>query len=372
MPTPLDSWQEVGRKLARARKSARLSQADLAAVLQLDRTAVTKAEAGERRIDSLELARVADLLKRPIDWFLHESPPAVVSRRQTRDMEDESQADILLESLAADVELMIELRLLVPPPDVRPTAPVETAEDAERAAFELRRHVETESGPLWDLQGIVERVGLYAFSIELDDEGLDGSYLALQAGGAALINGRAHSGRRRFTLAHELGHHVFADQYSGEWILGADGDERERLINIFAVNFLMPREPVIRRWRELQGDQRMRDAAIALAAEYGVSWTAVCSHLRNLRLIDEGIRSSLELERPRKADYLEAGIVVRKDLAPPAVPPKFAAAVVKGFRNHKLSDARAVSLLRGTAMEDDLPEQATVPLEAMRVEMELD
>jgi Zn-dependent peptidase ImmA (M78 family) len=217
-----------------------------------------------------------------------------------------------------------------------------------------------------------ERAGLYAFSIDLESDSLDGSYVAVDgAGGTAIVNGGAPTGRRRFTLAHELGHHVLDDKYSDEWILGVGGGERERLINAFAVHFLMPRDAVLGRWRALGGDREPRQAALVLGAEYGLSWTATCAQLCNLGLIDDAGRQRLEHDRPRKADYIEGGVVLRNDLDPPAVPPMFAAAVVRAFRRHKLSAARAVELLRGTVAADELPAEDAVPIESMRSEMDL-
>jgi hypothetical protein len=185
------------------------------------------------------------------------------------------------------------------------------------------------------------------------------------------VNGRAPTGRRRFTLAHELGHHVLADKYSDEWILGIGGGERERLINAFAVHFLMSRDAVTSRWKALAGDRDPRQAAVVLGAEFGVSWTAACAQLCNLGLIDDARREQIEHDRPRKADYVEGGILLRDDLVPPAAPPMFAAAVVKAFRRHKLSAARAVEILRGTVAADELPPEDVVPIDSLRSELDL-
>lgn len=358
--------------MAQARKTARLSQADVAAAVRLDRTAITRIESGDRHVDSLELARLATVLGRPIDWFMTPPPPSIVSRRASRDAADDSHADVLLETVARDVALVIEMSLLGQSvPSFRATVPVETVETAEAAASDLRRHMELAPGPVWDLQRVVEQVGLYAFSIELETDSRDGSYVALDAGGVAVVNGRTPTGRRRFTLAHELGHHFLCDKYSDEWILGVGGGERERLINAFAVHFLMPRDAVASRWKALVGDREPRQAAVVLGAEFGVSWTAACAQLRNLDLIDEAMRLQLEHDRPRKADYVEGGILLRDDLVPPAVPPMFAAAVVKAYKRHKLSAARAVEILRGAVSADELPPEDVVPIESMRSELNL-
>lgn len=371
MSGTLTSWSDLGARLAEARKAARLSQAELAAAVDLERTAVTKIEAGERKLDSLELARVARALRRPIDWFVMPSLPTVVSRRKSREAIEESQADVLLESLARNVKLLVELKLLKPPKLAQPCA-IEDVESAEAAARELRRTLGTDRGPLWDLLSLAEAAGLYVFSVDLADESLDGSYVRLENAGVALVNGGRQTGRRRFTLVHELGHHVFADDYSAEWIVGTDGDDRERLINAFVIHFLMPREDVLTRWQESDGRRDPRLAAITLGADFGVSWTAVLGHLCNLAIIDANTRERLERDRPTKADYLEGGVVLREDLAPPAVAPHFAQAVVRGYKRHKVSATRALELLQGTLTATDLPPEDKVPREAMRAQFDLD
>lgn len=365
------TWQQLGARLAEARRASHLSQAELAAAVRLDRTAITKVEAGERKLDSLELARISEVLKRPIDWFVTPSPPAAVSRRREREALEESQADVLLELLARDVTLLIELELLKPMPPFQPPS-IDSVTSAEAAARELRRKLGLPPGAVWELQALAERVGLFAFCLELQEDNLDGSYLRLEKGGVALVNGRAQTGRRRFTLVHELGHHIFADDFSPEWIVGSGGEDRERLINAFAIHFLMPRESVRSRWQELGGQREPRRAAISLGAEYGVSWTAVLGHLCNLELIDSQTRERLDLYRPSRADYLENGLTLREELAPPEVPPGFAQAVIRAYKRHKISAERALELLHGKLSAVDLPPSDGVPLESMHTQFDLD
>jgi len=371
MAQALKSWQELGARVAEARKVAQLSQAELATAVNLDRTAVTKLESGERKLDSLELVRIAGVLKRSVDWFL--SPPlaAVVSRRKRRETTDESRADALLEGIARDVKLIIDMGLLSPPTPPVPVA-VDSVETAETAARDLRQHLGLPPGPVWDLLAVAERLGCYAFSVDLKDESLDGSYLRLEVGGVAVVNGSMQTGRRRFTLAHELGHHLFADDFSDEWIVGADAEGRERLINAFVIHFLMPREACLSRWLELDGRREPRFAAVALGAEYGVSWTAVLGHLRNIDVIDARAHDRLRSDSPTKADYLEGGLTIREELTAPAVPPRYAQAVMRAFKRHKLSRGRTLDLLHGAATAQDLPPEDHVPLQSMRAQFDLD
>ncbi len=61
--------------MAAARRERGLTQADLARASSLDRTAVSKIERGHRKVGSLELARIARVLGRPLEWFLEEGAP---------------------------------------------------------------------------------------------------------------------------------------------------------------------------------------------------------------------------------------------------------------------------------------------------------
>src|SRR5258708_2842701 len=77
----VNTWEELGKQVASARKDRRLTQVELAEALGVDRTAITKIEVGERKVDSLELAKLADILRRPVHWFVHAPSQSVTSPR---------------------------------------------------------------------------------------------------------------------------------------------------------------------------------------------------------------------------------------------------------------------------------------------------
>ncbi|HEY9476624.1 MAG TPA: helix-turn-helix transcriptional regulator [Mycobacteriales bacterium] len=64
----LRSWTEIGERVAEARRAAGLSQADLAGRVGMDRTALVRVEAGERKVSALELMRLAEQLGRSTGW----------------------------------------------------------------------------------------------------------------------------------------------------------------------------------------------------------------------------------------------------------------------------------------------------------------
>ena len=61
---------DVGRRITEARRDAGITQRDLAEAASIERTALAKIERGRRAVRALELARVAQALGRPMDWFV--------------------------------------------------------------------------------------------------------------------------------------------------------------------------------------------------------------------------------------------------------------------------------------------------------------
>jgi transcriptional regulator with XRE-family HTH domain len=63
---------DVGARLKDAREYLGLSQQEVAAALELPRTAVSMMESGQRGVDSLELKALAKLYQRPMAFFTGE------------------------------------------------------------------------------------------------------------------------------------------------------------------------------------------------------------------------------------------------------------------------------------------------------------
>lgn len=252
---PLETWEEVGTRVALARESNALTQTALASRAAMERTALAKVESGKRALSSLELARLATVLGRPIQWFVSESPPAVVSRRASLDGPSDD-LDVVVDTFARDVELLIELGSLSPAHQVGDIGIPETLREVEDVARTARERTGEPDGPLTNLIAKVEALGLYAASIDLPGHATEGAYVALEGAGVAVINGAQDAGRRRFTLAHELGHHVFADEYATDWALAESRDEREKRINVFAIHFLMPRASITNDWGSTPRERR--------------------------------------------------------------------------------------------------------------------
>lgn len=157
--------------------------------------------------------------------------------------------------------------------------------------------------PEVDVEGLAKSMGLEVRA-ESVDEDLSGFLFRDGATRRAVIgvNASHHPNRRRFTIAHELGHFLL---HKGEPV-HVDGanvayrldrrdersssgqDEFEREANLFAAELLMPK-------RFLDSDLATRkidllddDVVTDIAREYGVSTQALTFRLMNLGLVDRG------------------------------------------------------------------------------------
>lgn len=364
-----DPALDLGRRISQARAEADLTQAQLGHAVGLDRTAIAKLETGTRRVSATELVAIATALDRPIDWFVVESPPAVVSRRSDMAVGGHSRVlDVKIERLARDTAFLIEQGVLA---DAGQRPALDLPSDvagAEALAAQARYLMSAPNGPLCDLQRASERVGLLAFSLDVGDAAGDAAYVEVGNMGVALINGSKDPGRRRFNLAHEVGHHFFGDAYAPE-VSVAGSDDVERLINAFAIHLLLPRDAVTELW-QATFEQDRRLAAVAISVRFRASWTATCSQLRNLGLIDALERERLVASPPTGADFVALGERWEAELVAPSIPPEYGKRVLAAYRDGRLSASRTTELLWGTVTIEDLPEQRAVPLESLRREFD--
>jgi transcriptional regulator with XRE-family HTH domain len=65
--------QDLAKRLKEAREYLELSQDDVASVLKVPRSAISLIEAGQRRVEALELQRLAEIYQRPIGYFTGEN-----------------------------------------------------------------------------------------------------------------------------------------------------------------------------------------------------------------------------------------------------------------------------------------------------------
>ncbi len=65
-----EARRELGERLREARRYLGLKQEEVAQYLKIQRTALSEIEAGNRRVEALELNRLAKLYRQPVAYFI--------------------------------------------------------------------------------------------------------------------------------------------------------------------------------------------------------------------------------------------------------------------------------------------------------------
>jgi transcriptional regulator with XRE-family HTH domain/Zn-dependent peptidase ImmA (M78 family) len=356
------SWVEVGARVRETRIAVGQTQAELAAALGLDRSMLSKIEAGDRRLDALELFRLSDATGLPVQHFLVRPPAGVVSHRAApltddTDSETARQAYLLdarLMSWLRDVRQLVDLGTLRPARLLRLTGSVADEHAARAAAGDVRQRLDLGRGPLGSLAEVAERAGVFLLA---DDIPGDGASLTEGDLSVGLVSTRGEPGRRRATAAHELGHQLLGDEYSADLGgVGASRAEREGLITTFAAELLLPRDALATAWPVAAVGDEARTAAVSLAARYRVSWTLLVRQAEAGGLLSQRTSSRWASVPPGRAEFLEAaGWVPRPDLDRGQTAPGYSSAVLAAYRQGLILAGRAVEMLHGQTAEDGLP-----------------
>lgn len=97
---------ELARKLREAREYVNLSQQFVAEQTGIPRTAISDIERGSRKVESLELKRLAELYRMPLDFFFGidhdleaaegvEDPTVAALTRAAEGLDEESKNEVL-------------------------------------------------------------------------------------------------------------------------------------------------------------------------------------------------------------------------------------------------------------------------------------
>ena len=275
---------EIGQRLRDARREARLSQGELGEVLGYTATMISAFEKGRRRMKLEDLARVCITLDKEPAYFLSTTAtPRVEPVRgvalQLRAELAELPSPDLRDSLGGFLD---EIDREMPPPSRVPNLEHLKPEAAARTI----RDSCGVSTPQIEMEAVLEDLEVPLYRRKFPDAL---SALVVDAGEdryAIAVNSGHHPHRRRFSIAHELGHAVLrheCDYYLDYW--GEDAweppgyryfDEREA--NQFAAALLMDD-------RALRRDiaNGMRDVH-TLAKRYEVSEGAMNFRLINLNI----------------------------------------------------------------------------------------
>ncbi len=177
------------------------------------------------------------------------------------------------------------------PETVNETVPFLTQEQIESRARDVLRHHNLTTVPI-DPVVLANREGIKVNNAKFSDDNLVGMIIKRGNDISMLVNRSDPPFRKRFTIAHELGHHFLHLMHDGEYVdkeanlfrqqSGGEHEltparRREIQANMFAASLLMPAHEILRYWEERQSIED-------LARIFGVSTEAMGYRITSLGL----------------------------------------------------------------------------------------
>ncbi len=360
------SSQQLGERLADARKRAKLTQAQVGEQLGAARTTIVAIEKGERRPSNAELMTLTELLRVSMNDLLREGAVrAEVSPRFRTSVADRAAAPIreAVERLRILGARYIELERLhgihrakAPLESVQTyrldsgsSAPTDHTLEGEDAARTIRGMLGLGDEPATDLDERFEtEAGLRIFYLDRLPAKLAAFVLWSDELGACVGINRAHPvERRRWSLTHELGHFL-RDREAGDVL--EDGQSlqhaNELFPEAFAKEFLVPTSGVRKRFME-----RCRSGAFtpvdlsALAKTFGVSFQAMALRLEELRLLPRGSYEKIARSGLKPKDLAPRAPIAKPSLVQLGLPERYLTLAVSAFDRDLLSETEFAEIL---------------------------
>jgi Zn-dependent peptidase ImmA (M78 family)/transcriptional regulator with XRE-family HTH domain len=271
-------------RLDLARRFRGLTQQALADELQVSASAVSQFEAGATAPAPETLERLTMVLKvspaflaRPLR-VRHESEPFFRALRRTPAVERDRASAYAL--LLSEIGEMLDEYVEMPPVRVEQliTADHETSEDViEAVAAKARTNWGVPAGPIADVVNLAEAGGVLVAAVGNFDPGMDAfSIRTSKRPVVVLCTSKGIAARRRFDMAHELGHLVLhANRLP-------DPRRQEEQAHRFASALLMPAEEIEPFLPRHPGDLAALEDT---AKTWGVSMQAALFRAKHLKVL---------------------------------------------------------------------------------------
>lgn len=347
----------LGNRLKIARKRAGLSLRDLAAVLdpRVSAQALSKYEANEMMPSSRVLVGLGKALGVSLDFLMSGQVEALAGvdfrKHSGTSARDQAQVEATVIGKLESYLAVEEILELVPQADpfaqVRQT--VDSMQAAEACADALRRAWDLGQDAIPSMTGLLEDKGIRVIEVDLPER-VSGMTCEVQRPGGKppvsviVVSSQMNVERKRFTLAHELGHRAIVD-------VAGEGLRKERAIDRFAGAFLVPAKHL----RAEIGERRHNVAyqeIRRLKHLYGVSASAMLIRLEQCGLLSEHVvsyafRTYAAAWRKQEPDP----IAPDKGLGVFERPRRFEGLVYRALAEELIAPVRAAELM-GIALAD--------------------
>jgi transcriptional regulator with XRE-family HTH domain len=299
--------------LAAARERAGFTQEEVAELVRQPRPVISNWESGVRRPPGRALEQLAMIYRISLAELLgrEDRPRADLERLLFRDAGDRLDAVGKFETkrFLAFLDAYGDfLEALGESPGLRhsPFTMREgftSKEDVRRRAEDARSFLRVGPGPIGDLSGLMDLVGITVYRAPLGadlKQTISGAFVPHdRVGFSILLNAQTTPGRRRFTLAHELAHALFhGGRHSVEYY--GRREAAERFADAFAAEFLVPTTTLRSAVEDSVGVSKVTDAEVVVHLQrlFNVSYAMMLVRLRSSGLVTEAEMDRLRHIRP--------------------------------------------------------------------------
>ncbi|MCP4662513.1 MAG: ImmA/IrrE family metallo-endopeptidase [bacterium] len=365
------SSQALGERITSIRKARGLTQAQLASKLGVARTTLVAIEKGERRPANPELVELSRILTvslhellRPQHTSAEVAPRFHLPAIPGADPEDLRQAAETLRTMARRfVELERRLGL------VRPPAPLETVDTyrvhgsdgdgalaprlaGENAAATVRNALALGDGPAVALdERLAVEMGLRIFYLDEIPAAAAGILLwGEELGGVIGINRRHPHERRRWTLAHEVGHFL-RDREAGD-VLPSAGHQRrdaaEVFADAFASCFLLPRGGIAKQFTDrcrVRGGAFTVADLLSMAALYEVPFQSITRCLEELTLLPRRSWERITAHKSGRGGMHREPATLSQAERPPGLPSRYVDLAIDAYAKELISEGELAEYL---------------------------
>ena len=232
-----------GKSIKLARESRGLSQSKLSELLGVTQASLSRFEKGVLTVAPEFVSKIAQVLNYPASFF--EKDICIVGetslfyrKRASMTVKDLSILESKISILSKGIdELMESINI----PELRiPSVEPSVDNSPQEIAYKVRNFLDVPAGPIDKIVSLLEKNGVIVMFLDVDDmEKFDGlTMFTMNQAPVIWINRNIPNDRKRFSLAHELGHlvmHLRSDN------LEKSEEQKELEANEFAGEFLMPK-----------------------------------------------------------------------------------------------------------------------------------
>ncbi|MGI6513727.1 MAG: ImmA/IrrE family metallo-endopeptidase [Syntrophomonadaceae bacterium] len=279
----------LGDRIRRARVKAQKSKRELAKLVGVSHTAISKYESDKDIPRQSVLLKIAETLGVTLGYFYQEDEIEVVLTGYRKSSKLTKTAQRAIE---AEIHDALEKYLLVETllerndyPQITPFT-VRTMDEVEDAADHFRSLFQTGYGAIENLTETLEENGVFVLGIEAPP-GFDGYSCWANGTNPVVVSQLNVSGdRQRFNLAHELGH----------ILLKIEGElNEEHVAHRFAGAFLFPRKAVEKELGKKRRDLDLLELMF-LKTKYKMSMQAIIRRARDLKIISNATYKKLVIQ----------------------------------------------------------------------------